>query len=122
MIKTYSDEIQLNKAFIKLTDFLDESNYIGRYFKRTALIDNQGFNYLLKDNKILILYATKNIILTKYKDIFKEEFQILPPHFFEDGNFEFYGEYNDEYSNKKLLYKSIVKQIINYNKGKQKRL
>lgn len=118
--KTYSNKEELEKHFMKLTDFLNISRYIGRYFKRTEFVKGKR-RYMQEDKSILVLYATDDFMLIKTEyPLIGEVIQMINPIFIKDGNYKFYGEYNDKYTDKQALYKAITEQSIGYNKNKLK--
>lgn len=110
--RQFKNKQELDKYFIKLLDFLDNSRYIGRYFKRTCPIKGRDRSYMWENNCCLVLYATDNLMLVKYYD----SFEMISPLYLKDGNFTFYGEYTDEYNDKPFVYQSIFKQIYRNNK------
>ena len=70
--KNYNSIRELNKYFIKLSDFFKESTFVGREFKRTKPIklkDGRNDRSYMHDYKghpqIIVLYATKDLFLAR---------------------------------------------------------
>ena len=114
--KRFANKQELDKSFTRLTDFLEHARYVGRYFKRTKPVNSNDKSYMEDDNSALVLFATDRLMLIKYSGFDSEKFEMLSPRYFEDGNFEFYGEFVGEYSDKTSLYQAINEQIVSSNK------
>ena len=109
--KSFKNIDELNEKFMDLREFLDDANYIGRYFKRTAKIDGRDISFMEEDNSTLVLFATDNQMLIQTNDSSGKEFKMLSSRYFEDGNFEYYGEQHDEYNDKEAVFHAIEKQL-----------
>lgn len=119
---------EINKGYIKLSDFLRNANYVGKKFRRTApLITYYGTDevkYRMKDNSYLdvddyeniVLYSMDNIFLVKCISCFGEIYKIIGCNYIIDGNYEFYGDIYEEYNNRDKIYLEIVKQIDDWSK------
>ena len=114
---------ELDKNFMKLTDFLEKAEYIGKYFKRTrpkyykstGLINTKGdIGYMKEDSRHLALFKLGNKLLIRTKDLYHEEFEIniIDPRYLDDGNYTFYGNFNKEFEDKKKVYRLIHNQIV----------
>lgn len=108
--KTYKNKEEFNKDFISLHDFLSESTYVGRYFRRTKSINNDR-TFMIENGKYLVLYKNNNIMIL-LNDIKEEnEYVIVTKKYLEDGNYEFYGEINEEYRDIEALTIDITKRV-----------
>lgn len=127
--KEYNSIRELNKHFIKLSDFFKESTFVGKEFKRTKPIklkDGRNDRSYMHDFKghpqIIILYATKDLFLArrieKSKIFGEDSYILINSRYTLDGNYEFFGPEYIEYRDKDKVYREILKEVSNYNKGK----
>ncbi len=121
MQKTYDSLEEANEKFIGLVSFLENAEYVGRYFRRTKpLKDNilytEGYNdtlVLFKLGDIMIArcdYSDNDVPIYRYEPISEE--------YTKDGNYEFYGEVNNEYTDRPELFQAIFKQVYSETMGK----
>ena len=88
--RCYKNKEVANKSFTKLIDFLDNSRYVGRYFKRTSpILNSNDKSYTVEDEKTLVLYANDDLMLIKNISNYSEEesFEMISPLYFKDNNF-----------------------------------
>lgn len=116
----FTDKKELDRHFTRLMGFLNNAEYVGKYFKRTASIGKDK-SYMDSDNECLVLYSDgkRMLVLEKIAN-FEPKFEMLRPRYIEDGNYEFYGEYTDKYKDKVSLYKAISNQLISRKKERQR--
>ena len=115
--ETFENYDKLSEKFIDFREFLSEAKYVGRYFKRTAKIEGRDISYMEEDESTLVLFATEYHMLIQYEFLGKKSFEMLSPRYFEDGNFEYYGEKHDEYNDKDEMFKAIEKQLTDKKKN-----
>lgn len=108
--RTYKNKEELNKDFISLHDFLSESIYVGRYFRRTKPLDNDR-NFMIENGNYLVLYKNNNNMIALENSKEEKEYVIITSKYIEDDNFEFYGEYTEEYKDIEALTIDITKKI-----------
>ena len=123
--KTYNNIEEIKKKYMKLVDFLNDAEYIGRYFRRTSkrltTSGRDDISYMGTSSQTLALYKKDNMLLVKSISPFLEdEFEMLLPQYLEDGQYSFYGKCNDSYTDKKELYSLIHEQLIGKNKRKSR--
>ena len=136
----------INKRFIKLSDFINDAKFIGREFRRTqpvcryskyksvsngfvrgirrltlvpndcGVITDRSYMENYENNKNIVLYAKDNMFLVKYISRFGEVYKIIDCSYTSDGNYEFYGDVYEEYRDRDKVYSEIVEQINSYNK------
>ncbi len=126
--RSYSSLNELNKNFIRLSDFLKIAKFVGREFKRNkpikdyAGLDDNSFRQT-KDNrtKYIVLYATKELFLIKRIDNLSDEYALINSRYTLDGNYEFFGPVYEEYRDTKKVYSEIFNQVseqMKKNKGR----
>ncbi len=134
--RAYQNIGQINKTYIRLCDFINEAEYIGKTFKRTKPISEnniQDSSYMTTtdDFSIKVLYKTDEVMLIEYSyNFYKKkisELEIMEKKYFIDNNYEFIGEKDNRYINKKELYLKLLDQFNQryelykkYKKRKQK--
>ena len=125
--KVYNCKYEIDKDFIKLSEFLDKATFIGKKFKRTKPIisenNRKDTSYMNPEYyEYIVLYSYNNIFLTK--EIWSEGkcYYLLDSRYFLDGNYIFYGETYKEYKDKSMVFRDIVSQVINYKEEKNKKL
>lgn len=113
--KVFETKEDLNKEFIRLRVFLEQAEYIGRYFKRTkpcaeGPLADRSYTH---DSNSLALYATDSILLIQSETpYFKDKkFEIISSKYLEDSNYEFIGKVNNEFRDKPELYQAILRQL-----------
>ena len=118
MTRTFKSKADLEKSFTRLTEFLDKARYVGRYFRRTDSLESNGDrSFSNKDGRVLVLYATDDLMIIRHSFI-EEEFGILDRRYLKDGKYEFYGQPTDKYRDKPSLYRAINEQIAQKSKGR----
>ena len=115
--KTFKNIDELYRKYMDFREFLSEAKYVGRYFKRTAKIEGRDISFMEEDNKTLVLFATESHMLIQYEFLGEKKFEMLSPRYFEDGNFEYYGEQHYEYNDKDEMFKAIEKQLTDKKKN-----
>lgn len=127
--KDYNSIRELSKYFIKLSDFLKESTFVGREFKRTKPIklkdgrsDRSYMNEFKSAPQIVVLYATKDLFLAiqiEKSQIFGgDRYILINSRYTLDGNYKFFGPEYIGYQDKDKVYREILEQVSGYNKGK----
>ncbi len=120
----FTDKKELDDTFVSLTDFLTKGDYIGKQFKRTKPTTFGSRSYMdsFKEHNFLALYKYGDTLIGKItinrfgeKDIY---YGIMAGDYLEDGNYEFFGDYTDEYKDETKLYREINQQLIKWNKSK----
>lgn len=113
--KRFENKEEIEKEFIRLRVFLDQAEYIGKYFKRSkpcaeGSLADRSYTH---DSNSLVLYATDSILLIQRETpYFKDKkFEIISSKYLEDGNYGFVGKVNDEFRDKPELYQAIFKQL-----------
>lgn len=136
----------INKRFIKLSDFIKDAKFIGREFRRTnpvcryskyksvsngfvrgirrlvlvpnscGVIEDRSYMENYENNKNIVLYMKDNMFLVKYISRFGEVYKIIDCSYVCDDNYEFYGDVYEEYMNREKVYSEVVSQIDSYNK------
>ena len=114
-VKTFDTKNEIDKEFIRLRVFLDQANYVGRYFKRTKPFANGSYvdRSFMHDTNSLVLYATDSIlIIQRETPYFKnQKIEIISSRYLEDNNYEFIGKINEEFKDKPKLYQLVFKQL-----------
>lgn len=111
--KGYKSEEVLDNDFIKLSDFIKNGTYIGKYFRRTKLIYKEDKELLSVNHNIFILFENDGVLLSIRPVDDKAVFGIVPKKYTEDGNYELYGCQKISYNDVKKINKAIVKQLTN---------
>ena len=126
--RIYSSIDELEKDYIKLTDFLEKSSFVGRAFRRTKpFIEYNGRpnrNFMKSEmtmySKIVVLYSLNNLFLVKKIDeIFGDKYFFVTSKYLQDGNYELYGPIYNEYNDKNAVYSDIYYYINNIRKKKK---
>ncbi len=131
LIKDYNGIEEINKDFIKLTDFLKKSTYVGREFIRTKPIitcDNKHdrsfmkINPILEKEKHIVLYAMQDLFLIRVIDdpFIKPRYELVNSKYTLDGNYKFIGEVYSEYKDKAKVYREIYEELKENNKKKRR--
>ena len=106
-----------SNKFVRLFDFLMSSTFIGMNFRRTLpLIHKNDRDYSFVNPKYynyLILYGNNDLLLAK--ELTENEYFLIDRKYFQDRNYEFYGQKNTEYTIERV-YKEIIDQLSNNNK------
>ena len=119
LVRTYKNINEVKKDFTRLTDFLNDAEYIGKYFKRTASRKENGdCGYMSGELKTLCIYKKGNMMLVKTDHLGSERFEMLKPYYLDDGNYEFFGGYDSTPVDKKELYQLIFKQLVDKKREK----
>lgn len=136
----------INKRFIKLSDFIKDAKFVGREFRRTqpvcryskyksvyngyvrgirrlmlipnscGVIKDRSYMESYENSKNIVLYVKDNMFLVKYISRYGEIYKIIDCSYVCDGNYEFYGDVYEEYMDRDMVYSEIIKQIDSYNK------
>lgn len=136
----------INKRFIKLSDFIKDAKFIGREFRRIrpvcryskyksvsngfvrgirrltfvpnncGIIEDRSYMENYENNKNIVLYMKDNMFLVKYISRYGEIYKIIDCSYVCDGNYEFYGGVYEEYRDRDRVYSEVVNQIDSYNK------
>lgn len=129
---------EINKRFIKLSDYLRDAQFVGREFRRIqpvyryskfridtirGRIDRtRNYNTITDrsfmsdcDSKHIVLYMKDNIFLVKDISCLGEFYRIIAGDYTYDGNYEFYGDVYEEYNDRDKVYLEIMEQIDSYN-------
>lgn len=109
--ETFKNYDELSKKFIDLKEFLGEANYVGRYFKRTGPIEGRNRSFMVEDKSALVLFATESLMLIQFDSFGEKEYKMLSPKYFEDGNYEYYGEVHEEFNDKEAVHQAIEEQL-----------
>lgn len=123
---------ELNRGYIKLSDFIRDGKFIGREFKRFLpvvtycgtdkdrceirdgrYLEIDGYGY---DSKYIVLYEKDNTFLVKYMYDNNIMYGIIDCRYIQDGMYKFVGPVYDEYKDRDMVYSEIVSQIDCYNK------
>ena len=131
LIKDYNSVEEMNKDFIKLTEFLKKSTYVGMEFVRTKPIvtyDNKfdrsfmKINPLLEEEKHIVLYAMQDLFLIRVIDdpFIKDRYELVNSKYTLDGNYKFIGKVYSEYKDKTKVYKEIYEELRENNKKRRK--
>ncbi len=112
--KIYKSIDEMERDFIKLSDFLDKATFVGRKFRRTkpALLPS-GVSAKMYMNETderyhIVLYAMQDLFLVKKYSKFGEEYQLINSQCTMDGNYEFYGKVFDQFADKDMVYREIL--------------
>ena len=136
----------INKRFIKLSDFINDAKFIGREFRRTqpvcryskyksvsnvfvrgirrftlvpndcGVITDRSYMESYDNSKNIVLYVKNNTFLVKYISRSDDVYKIIHSGYVWDGNYEFMGEVYEEYMDRDRVYSEIFEQINSYNK------
>lgn len=125
--RRFNNKSEIDKKFIKLTTFLDQAEYIGKYFKRTSKVEDHDDSYmrripLIKKKSPLILYRLGDRLLgiEDYSpELGGRQFCLISPRYTEDENYEFFGKTNKDYQDKPKVYQSILKQTYEFKTKKR---
>lgn len=131
LIKDYNSVEKMNKDFIKLTEFLKKSTYVGMEFVRTKPIvtyDNKfdrsfmKINPLLEEEKHIVLFAMQDLFLIRVIDdpFIKDRYELVNSKYTLDGNYKFIGKVYSEYKDKTKVYKEIYEELRENNKKRRK--
>lgn len=125
---SYSSFDELNKNFIRLSDFLKIAKFVGREFKRNKPIkdyageDDNSFRQIIDNRtKYIVLYATQELFLIKRVDKYRDKYALINSRYTLDGNYEFFGPVYEEYRDTKKVYSEIFNQVseqMKKNKGR----
>lgn len=125
LVKKFKTKEEVDEKFIRLRVFLDKAKYVGKKFRRTKAVKTRTMTgEILMDasyryaHSITVLYALDNIMIAVEDGPFssKKRFLVISPRYLEDGNYEFYGEQNNEYMDKPEVYQAILQQSLPNNK------
>lgn len=116
--KEYESKEELSKEFVSLSSFLENGTYIGKFFRRTKLMNSEDKELLPVNHSIFALYENSGVILAVKDSNGKAEFRVIPKKYTEDNNYEYYGEERPSYDNEKEIKKAITKQLTYNNKNR----
>ena len=123
-VRTYSSKKDLDKDFIKLSDFLEKATFVGREFKRIKPIkstkgrDDERYMQSYGNNYCIVLFCTQDLFLVRECFFGDESYKLLNSRYTLDGKYEFLGPEHEEYRDKNKVYSEILAQINEYNKGR----
>lgn len=129
LIKDYKSVENMNKDFIKLSDFLDISVFVGKEFVRTApritsrgKIDKGFMKTTLTKEKCIVLYAMQDLFLIIVKDdpFIDDRYELVSSKYTLDNNYKFIGKEYREYKDKAKVYKEIFKQLVGSPKKRKR--
>lgn len=109
--KEYKTREDLSEEFISLNSFLETGTYIGKFFRRTKLMNSEDKELLPVNHSIFALYENSGVILAIKNSNGKNEFRVISKKYTEDNNYEYYGEERPSYDNEKEIKKAITKQL-----------
>ena len=112
--KLFRNKEHVEQKFISLGDFLKDAEYVGRYFRRTEPIENctqEDMSYMSKDCDYLALFKTKDAMIISRIFAGEPQYKVVDKRYLEDGKYEFFGPYNEEFNDKAALYQDIYKQL-----------
>ncbi len=109
--KEYESREDISEEFISLNSFLENGKYIGRFFRRTKLVNPEDKGFLPVNHNIFALYENSGTILAIKNSNGKNEFRVISKKYTEDNNYEYYGEEKPSYDNEKEIKKAITKQL-----------
>lgn len=121
LIKSYKDIESMNKDFIKLSDFLNISVFVGKEFVRTSpritsrgKIDKDFMKTTLAKEKYIVLYAMQDLFLIRVKDdpFIDDRYELVSSKYTLDNNYKFIGKEYSEYRDKTKVHKEIFKQLV----------
>lgn len=116
----YTTEKTLNNDFIKLSEFLKRSKFVGREFKRTKPLPNDNsFCQTVNDGvKHIILYAMNELFLARRTGFIghPDAYILINKKYIEDGNYTFFGPIHNEYNDPIKIYNDIREQLKSTNK------
>lgn len=121
LIKSYKDIKSMNKDFIKLSDFLNISVFVGKEFVRTSpritsrgKIDKDFMKTTLTKEKYIVLYAMQDLFLIRVKDdpFIDDRYELVSSKYTLDNNYKFIGKEYSEYRDKTKVHKEIFKQLV----------
>lgn len=131
LVINYTSIEAAEETFIKLSDFIEESIFIGKEFERTKpVITLEGLkdtrymktNKYTKAEKNIVLYAMQDLFLIKVENTMTNEshYEVAPAIYTLDGNIKISGNIHPEYKDKIKVYTDILKQLIDNNKQKRR--
>ena len=111
-VRSEIDDERLKDEYIRLVDFLESANYIGKRFRRTENIEGvKRFTPIPNDDLYVVaLYATDDAMLVLNIVSEGSYFGMLDPRYFKDGKYELYGGDLNIYKDRKELYKQVSLQ------------
>lgn len=117
--RKYNGVEEMKRIYMKLSEFLNESSFIGKEFVRTTPIRKNGmldtrYTSPLKEKNI-VLYAKNDLFLAVKRKIEQdkliERYILINSNYIKDRNYEFYGNIYPEYKDKTKVYKLIRRQL-----------
>ena len=117
--RKYNGIEEMKRIYMKLSEFLNESSFIGKEFVRTIPIRMNGmldtsYTSPLKEKNIVI-YAKNDLFLAVKRKIEQdkliERYTLINSNYIKDRNYEFYGNIYPEYKDKNKVYKLIRRQL-----------
>lgn len=111
IIKEYKSKEEISKEFMSLNSFVESGKYIGRFFRRTRIVNPEDKEFLPVDHNTFALYENSGVILVVRNDNGKNVFRVISKRFTADNNYEYYGETKISYNNEQETKKAITKQL-----------
>jgi hypothetical protein len=116
--KEYESREDISKEFISLNSFLENGKYVGKFFRRTKLVNPEDKELLPVNHKIFALYENSGTILAVKDSNGKNEFRVISKKYTEDNNYEYYGDKKLSFDDEKEIKKAITKQLTYNNKNR----
>ena len=116
--KEYKSKEDIFKEFISLNSFLENGTYIGKFFRRTKLVNPEDKEFLPVNHSIFALYENSGTILAVKDSKGKAELIVIPKKYTEDNNYEYYGVKTISYDDDKEIKKAIIKQLTYSDKNR----
>lgn len=131
LIKDYTSPKEVTKDFIKLSDFLNISTFVGKKFIRTSprltlngKIDGSFMpsKYPYSKEEYIVLYAMQDLFLIRVKNdpFIEDRYELINSKYTLDGNYKFIGKVYPEYKDKLKVYTEIFQQLTSKQKKKKK--
>lgn len=131
LIKDYTSPKEVTKDFIKLSDFLNISTFVGKKFIRTSprLTLNGKIDSSFMPSKdpyskeeYIVLYAMQDLFLIRVKNdpFIEDRYELINSKYTLDGNYKFIGKVYPEYKDKLKVYTEIFQQLTSKQKKKKK--
>lgn len=113
--KRFTNKKDLLTYFTPLSEFLNDAEYVGRYFVRINPTSDGCTSYLLDDFFMMdecpmVIYRNENHVLIYQEDCLGKRFSMLDPRYFEDGNLRFIGSQYNTFRDRNLVRTRIENQ------------
>jgi len=116
IVRKYKSKTDMEEDFIRLSDFLERSVFVGREFRRTkptkTASGQDDKSYMDGSTiKYIVLYATQDLFLIKWLGLNEDKYALVNSRYTLDGNYEFFGKVYEEYRDTRKVYSEIMEQI-----------